>query len=237
MEILGLIPARGGSKGIPKKNLVPLAGRPLLAYTCEQALAALSLSRVVLTTDDPSIAECGRAAGVDVPFLRPQALAADETPMVDVVRHALDTLRAAEGYQPDLVVLLQPTSPLRSAKHIHDAIQLHGRTNAETVVSVVAVPHRYSPHSLMRLEDGLLRDFWEGTVTWDPFQRQHLPVLYARNGPAVLVTRTSVVVEEHQLYGRRIVPYIMEEDESVDIDTPDDLRVAEWLLTQRKVAV
>src|SRR6185312_12148312 len=115
--ILGLVPARGGSKSIPRKNLAPLAGKPLLAWTADAALAARRLTRTVLSTDDVEIAELGRTLGLDVPFLRPAELAADATPMLPVMRHAADWF-AARGGTVEAVVLLQPTSPLRTAAHI-----------------------------------------------------------------------------------------------------------------------
>src|SRR5262245_16834240 len=124
MNVLGLITARGGSKGIPRKNLVPLLGRPLLAYTCEAALASTSLARVVLSTDDEEIASVGRAEGIEVPFMRPAELSRDDTPSIDVAVHAVQWLATHAGWQADALVLLQPTSPLRTAHHIDEACAL-----------------------------------------------------------------------------------------------------------------
>jgi CMP-N-acetylneuraminic acid synthetase len=235
-NILGLIPARGGSKSIPKKNLVPLAGQPLLAYTCEAALGSRSLTRVVLSTDDLEIAAVGRDLGVEVPFVRPGDLARDDTPSLPVVQHAIEWLRAQEAWESDLVVLLQPTSPLRTPRHIDEAISQLRSAEADTVVSVVAVPHRFSPYALMELDDGKLREFWTGQTTFDRYRRQDMPVLYARNGPAVLVSRTSVLFDRESFYGPTTVPYVMEEQDSVDIDTSYDLRIAEYLLSARRRA-
>jgi len=137
--IVGLIPARGGSKSIPRKNLALVAGRPLLAYTAQAALGAAGLDRVILSTDDGEIAAAGRSLGLDVPFLRPAALAGDEAGMVPVMRHMLDWL-AEEGIAEATLVLLQPTSPLRQARHIDEAVALLLDSGAETVVSVVEVP-------------------------------------------------------------------------------------------------
>ncbi|MCI0709847.1 MAG: acylneuraminate cytidylyltransferase family protein, partial [Chloroflexi bacterium] len=116
MNILGLIPARGGSKSIPRKNIVPLAGKPLLAYTCEAALDSAMLSRVILSTDDDEIAQVGRDCGVDVPFMRPTSLAQDDTGSVSVAQHAIHWLAENDNWQTDILVLLQPTSPLRTAQ-------------------------------------------------------------------------------------------------------------------------
>ena len=144
MDVLGLIPARGGSKGVPRKNLAQVAGKPLLAWTVEAARAASELTRVVVSTDDDEIAA---EAGVEV-LRRPAELAADDAPMLEVVRHAVSELG------PDVVVLLQPTSPLRRAEHVDAAVRLLLESGADAVVSVVAVPHRYSPEALMDVVDG-----------------------------------------------------------------------------------
>ena len=232
--VLGLIPARGGSSGIPRKNIAQLAGRPLLAYTCEAALGSRCLTRVVLSTDDEEIAEVGRQCGVAVPFRRPSELARSETPTLPVVLHAVRWLSEHDGWTPDVLVLLQPTSPLRRAVHIDEALRQMADTGADSVVSVVAVPHRFSPYGVQRVEGGWLRDFWEGPVPFDRFRRQSLPVLYAGNGPAILATRVRVLLECESLYGERVLPYMMSEEDSVDIDTSFDLRLAEWLLGARR---
>lgn len=226
-EILGLIPARGGSKGIPQKNLASLYGRPLLAYTCEAALASRRLTRVVLNTDDPTIADAGRTMGVEVPYLRPSELGRDETPVIDVVLHALAWFKESEGYRPEAVVLLQPTSPLRRVEHIDAAIDILLDTGADSVVSVVQVPHQFHPVSLMKMEDGRLLQLQSGYL---PARRQDKPRLYARNGPAVLAVTTSVLLEQHSLYGEDCRPLAMGLAESVDVDGPADLLFAEFLL-------
>jgi len=234
MNILGLIPARGGSKGIPSKNIVALAGKPLLAWTCEAARATRSLSRVVLSTDDPKIAEVGRAYGVEVPFLRPADLARDDTPSVDVTLHALQWLSAQEGWQADVVVLLQPTSPLRSPQHIEAALAMLERTGADTVVSVVEVPHNFHPWSVMKPNGTWLEDFMLPPNGTDRFRRQNLPRLYARNGPAVLVTYAATLQSGHSFYGKRVVGYVMDRWSSLDIDEPVDLELAEFWLAKTK---
>lgn len=226
MEILGVIPARGGSKGIPRKPLALLRGRSLLSYTCEQARRATTLSRIMVTTDDADIAQCAAACGIEIPFLRPRTLAADDTPMLSVLEHALTTL-AGDGYHPEIVVLLQPTSPLRTAAHIDAAVRLLLDSGADSVVSVVEVPHRFSPVSLMRLEDERLVPLLDQPTV---LRRQDKPVLYARNGPAVLAVRRRVILEQHSLFGDACRPLIMPAEASVDIDTPFDLVLAECAL-------
>jgi CMP-N,N'-diacetyllegionaminic acid synthase len=229
-NVLGLIPARGGSKSIPGKNIAPVAGRPLLAYTCAAALASAKLTRVLLSTDDVEIARVGRNCGVEVPFLRPDELARDDTPSLAVAQHAVRWLIEHEKWTPEILVLLQPTSPLRQARHIDEALGVMAQTDADTVVSVIEVPHRFSPYSVMSLRDGRLENFWKDPLPFDRFRRQNLPVLYARNGPAVLATRTSVLLEQNNFYGPRVAPYIMSQEESIDIDSPSDLELASWLL-------
>lgn len=232
MDILGIIPARGESKGIPHKNIVPLAGRPLLAYTAQAALQSRRLTRVILSTDDPLIADIGKRLGLPVPCLRPAEISRDDTPMLDVVRHALDYLKGADAIEPDIIVLLQPTSPLRTSEHIDRAVDLLLATGADTVVSVVAVPHQFNPVSIMRIEGERLAPFLEGPML---LRRQDKPMVFARNGPAVLATRCTVI-EMGKLYGEDTRPVIMSQAESVDIDSQEDLAFAEFLLERKNQA-
>jgi CMP-N-acetylneuraminic acid synthetase len=215
MHVLGLIPARGGSKGIPRKNLAPVGGRPLLAWTVDAARAATELTRTVVSTDDDEIAA---AAAAEV-LCRPAELAEDVTPMVAVVKHAVEELA------PDVVVVLQPTSPLRRAEHIDAAVRRLRDSGADAVVSVVEVPHAYRPESLMDVVDGRVvgRDA-AGT-------RQEKPLVYARNGPAVLVLRADRLTDD--LYGGDCRPYVMGQRDSLDVDTPFDLELADLLLRSR----
>jgi len=228
--IVGLIPARGGSKSIPRKNLALVAGRPLLAYTAQAALGAACLDRVILSTDDGEIAEAGRSLGLDVPFLRPAALAGDEAGMVPVMRHALDWL-AERGMAASALVLLQPTSPLRTSRHIDEAVALLLDSGAETVVSVVEVPHNFAPVSVMtRGADGRLTPFLPGPPI---LRRQDKPPVFARNGPAILAIR-SAVLRRDTLYGDPTLSYRMSAADSLDIDEPDDLWLAEQYIRRRE---
>ena len=228
MNVLGVIPARGGSKGIPMKNLAPLCGRPLLAYTADAVKESKKLTRTIVSTNDERIADCARSLGLDVPFIRPSSLAADDTPMLPVLQHAIAAMRAG-GFDADMVVLLQPTSPLRRGQHIDAAIDWLQRARGDSVVSVVAVPHQFNPTSVMHVEEGLLKPFLDGpSVT----RRQDKPQLVARNGPAVLAVHTRVV-EGGSLYGDESWPLLMTAEDSLDIDTPWDLRVAESIIAAR----
>lgn len=225
MRAVGIIPARGGSKGLPGKHLLPLGGRPLITWTFEAAQSANSLAQVMVSTDDPAVAAAARAAGIDV-IERPATLAADDTPMLDVLVHAVGELDRAHD-RVEVIVLLQPTSPFRTADHIDAAVTLLAQSGADSVVSVIAVPHRFVPESLMRLDGDQLTPY-AGQI--GVTRRQDKPLLYARNGPAVLAVRRAVLLEQHSLYGRDIRPLVMADAESIDIDTAHDLALAERLL-------
>jgi CMP-N-acetylneuraminic acid synthetase len=226
-HVLGVIPARGGSKGIPNKNLALVGGRPLLAYTADAVKESERLTRTIVSTDDETIADRARSLGLDVPFLRPSSLAADDTPMLPVLQHAMHAM-AADGFHADVIVLLQPTSPLRRGEHIDAAIVWLERAGGDSVVSVVEVPHQFSPVSVLRLDDGWLFPFLDGPAIPS---RQDKPRLYARNGPAVLVVRASVIAGG-SLYGNASWPLVMKPEESVDVDTPWDLSLVEAALAR-----
>lgn len=231
MRMLGVVPARGGSKGIPHKNTVLLAGRPLLEYTARAALGCRSLARTVLSTEDSRIADVGRRCGLEVAFMRPAELAQDDTPMLSVLQHAIQALEKLDGDRPDAVVLLQPTSPLRRSEHIDAACEIFRQSDCDSVVSVVEVPHRFAPPSLMRLEAGRLNPMEGGPL---PIRRQDKPRLYARNGPAILVVRRQEILEHERLWGPDCRAYVMDSTDSVDIDDPSDLEWAEALLARRR---
>lgn len=227
MKVLGLIPARGGSKGVPQKNIRPLCGKPLLHYTAQSALASRRLSRVVLSTDDERIAKVGSDCGLEVPFLRPPALARDDTPMLPVVQHAVSFMEE-RGDRFDAVCLLQPTNPLRQADDIDACIDLLETSRADSVVTVLPVPDEYNPHWVyFRDEKGLLR---LSTGEASPIsRRQELPAAFHREG-SVYVTRRDVLMEGNSLYGERLVGYLVDAGRSVNIDSMSDWDRAESLL-------
>jgi CMP-N-acetylneuraminic acid synthetase len=227
MRILGLIPARGGSKGIPKKNIRLLLDKPLLQYTAEAALASQYLSRVILSTDDPEIAQVGKHCGLEVPFLRPNTLAQDNTPTLPVVQHALHFLEQNQE-KFDAVCLLQPTCPLRQTSDIDSCLKLFGDQNADTVVTVLPVPDKYNPHWVYFQNDEGLLYLSTGEPTPIP-RRQELPTAYHREG-SIYITRRDVIMEQGRLYGHRLYGYPLPSERSVNIDTMDDWRKAEELL-------
>lgn len=230
MHVLGVIPARGGSKGIPNKNLLEVAGKSLLAYSADAARASRCLTRTILSTDDPRIADAGRALGIDVPFMRPADLAMDASPMLPVLQHAVREM-SGRGFRAEAVVLLQPTSPLRRPEHIDRAVEMLVATGADTVVSVVEVPHQFNPASLMQLDADRLRPLGEGPIV---LRRQDKPRLYARNGPAVLAVRTAQL-ERGALYGDDTRALVMAPEDSLDIDSPWDLELLDFILSRRTV--
>jgi CMP-N,N'-diacetyllegionaminic acid synthase len=227
LSVIALIPARGGSKGIPRKNLALLVGKPLVAHAIETAKNTACVDRVLVSTDDSEIAKVAREFGAEVPFERPAELANDTAPMLEVVRHALAFLDI-QGVVVEALVLLQPTSPLRTVRHIEESISLFRSKGATSVVSVVEVPHRFNPLSLMKMttRETLVPYFADLPA---PTRRQDKQPGYARNGPVVLVCNPSTI-QSGELYGQMCVPYVMSEEESLDIDTLTDLHLAERLL-------
>lgn len=241
MKILGVITGRGGSKGIPKKNIKPLCGKPLIAYTIEAARTSGALDRVILSTDDPEIAEIAREYGCEVPFMRPKELAEDQTPTLPVLQHTVSFLREHQGYEPEAVMLLQPTAPLRRASHIREAARLFQETGADSVVSVCEIPGHFSPYwAVVAGGNGWARLFGGGEI-WDRIpQRQDFPQkTYSHNG-AIYLFKTHLLFhpERANFYGERVKLYSMDAKESVNIDGPEDWEEAErWLKKSSELGV
>jgi CMP-N,N'-diacetyllegionaminic acid synthase len=230
MLVLGLVPARGGSKGVPGKNVRPLAGHTLLEYTARAARESGALDRIILSTDSPEIAEAGRRAGLEVPFMRPAALAADDTPMVGVIQHALTEV-SRDGWSPEIVALLQPTSPLRRPDHIRDAVGLLRRTKADSVVTVVELPRDHSPDYLMRIDGDRLRPFLSERPRLT--RRQDARPAYWRDGTAY-VFWCSTLERFGDIYGENCCPLILDGRDSLSIDSPADWDEAEERLLTRR---
>jgi CMP-N,N'-diacetyllegionaminic acid synthase len=228
MEILAIIPARGGSKRIPRKNIKIFSGEPLLAFTAKAALNSARLSRVILTTDDEEIKKIGLDLGLEVPFVRPLKLAQDDTPSLPVFQHVVKTLEdRGEGYRPDVIVVLQPTSPLRTTKHIDEALNIFLEGDTDSLVSVTEVPHNMNPYSMMQLQkDGTITPF----LNYDESKnlRQKKPVFYARNGAAIYICTYECLMEKNSLYGDTILPFFMKKEESFDLDDEVDWEIAEY---------
>lgn len=229
MKILAIIPARGGSKGVPRKNIRQLVGKPLIAWTIEAALVAPGLDRVVVSTEDEEIAAISREYGAEVPFMRPPDLAEDDTTTLAVLQDVIARMDAEEGYCPDAVMTLQTTSPLRTARHIDDAISLfEADPQADSLVSCVEVPHIFHPRSVMkRDQSGYLRPYLEDP---QPTRRQDKEVVFARNGAAVYITRTDRL--DHFVFGGKLLAYPMPQELSLDIDSEEDFVLALQKLTR-----
>ncbi len=228
MRFLGIIPARGGSKGVPGKNIRPLAGKPLMVWTIEAAQTSGAIDRLIVSTDDENIAAVAQDCGVEV-RIRPAALAADDTPTRPVLEHVARELEG-EGDVFDAVVTLQPTSPLRLPRHITDACaQFAADPHADSLVSCIVVPHIFNPVSVMkRNARGYLENVMGGdTIT----RRQEKTRVFARNGAVVYVTRRNRLSE--YVFGGNLLCYLMDEAHSLDIDTLDDFAAAERAMATR----
>lgn len=228
MRILGLIPARGGSKGVPRKNIKLLGNKPLIEYSIDSAQESSLLTEIVVSTDDQEIALAAEVAGCKPPFLRPDVLAQDASGSLEVVQHALSFFEAQNVFF-DAVCLLQPTSPFREKNAIDQAIQKFISTGADSLVSVLPIPHEYNPHwAFEPTTEGLLKIATgeKNIIT----RRQELPQAYHRDG-SIYITRTSVI-KQGSLYGTSIAFIESNPHYHVNIDTLDDWHMAEKILTQ-----
>jgi CMP-N-acetylneuraminic acid synthetase len=227
LTVLGIVPARGGSKGIPRKNLAPLAGRPLLAYTASAALRAKRLSRVLLSTDDEEIAAVGAGYGLDVPFMRPTRLSGDDVQTIDVLQDVVSRLESA-GECYEAVFTLQPTTPFRRPDDIDGAIELLEQTGADSVISLVDVGERHPARMKVVDAEGRVHDpaFAE---TIECQRRQDLPRLYLREG-SVYLTRRDVLMRERSIRGRDCRAWVVPRERACNIDDPFDLFLAEQML-------
>ena len=228
MEILAIVPARGGSKGLPGKNIVPFLGRPLIAWSVEAGLRSRLVDRVIVTTDSEEIAAAARAAGAEVPFMRPAELAEDHVRDLPVFEHALAWLRDHEAYVPDLVVQLRPTSPIRPDGLVDDAIQrLIDRPDADSLRAVC--PSQYPPYKMWRIEDDTLVPLLDsGVPEQHDAPRQALPVTYLQSG-LLDVIRTATITEQASMSGTTIVPLVL--DPTLDADI-DDQRSLDWAVAR-----
>lgn len=226
MKTLAIVPARAGSKRLPGKNLRPLHGKPLIGWTLEAALQAGGIDRVIVSTDSEEIAEVSRRSGADVPFLRPPELAGDTTTTQDVVEHAIYTL-VGQGERYERIVLLQPTSPLRTARHIEDALRLFERKRALSVISVS--PAEHPPQWINRLgPDGEMDHFLD--AVHKSRRSQDFADYYQLNG-AIYIADTQALLHHHSFYlDERCYGYVMSRRDGIDIDTEIDWYVAEALM-------
>jgi N-acylneuraminate cytidylyltransferase len=235
IEVLAVIPARGGSKSIPLKNIRPLAGHPLIAYSIAAGLAAETVNRVIVTTDDAEIAQIAQKYGGEAPFIRPLSLALDDTPDLPVFEHALTWLAENEGYRPQIVVQLRPTSPFRRTWHIDQAVyRLIERPEADAV-RTVCTPFQ-NPFKMWKIDsDGFLQPLIDIGVP-EPYNlpRQALPDVYWQTG-YVDAAWTDTILTKHSMTGEVILPLLIGAEEWIDIDSLDDWRRAERLLENGEI--
>jgi CMP-N-acetylneuraminic acid synthetase len=230
-KILAVIPARGGSKGVPKKNIREVCGKPLIAYTIEAALAASGyLEHIIVTTDDPETAEISRSFGADVPFMRPAELSGDKAPTGPVLQHAVSFMEQKHGIVYDWVLLLQPTAPFREPNDFKELVEIAQSRDCDSIISVVQV-FAVHPILMKKIEDGYLTHFCieekEGTRRQD-----YNPAAYMRNG-VYYMTRRNVLMNKDSIWGEKIMPYVMPENRSVGIDSELDLKMVEILMEER----
>lgn len=233
-EVMALIPARGGSKGVPRKNIRPLLGKPLIAYTIQEAIKSKYINRIIVSTDDEEIAKVAKTYGAEVPFMRPSELGGDHVTDLPVFQHALKWLFDNEKYKPDIIAHLRPTAPLRTVQHIDKGIEKLIMSDADSVRSVCAAPKH--PCKMWKFDGDTIVPFLPeeicGREAYNK-NRQQLPPAFIQNG-SVDITRWNTIMVKNSMTGDRILGMLMDEKESVNIDTEIDFMMAEILLSMRK---
>lgn len=232
-RVVGVVTARAGSKGIPGKNTKPLAGKPLILYIVEAALASGAFDRVIVSTDDAAAADLARASGCEVPFMRPPELATDATPHLPVMQHALAWLRDHQGYTPDAVMTLLPTAPLCQPAHFRQAVALQHSTGADSVIGVDELPPHFNPMRVVTVDaEGWARLFVGGApVKRRPGRRQDMPPAWVMNG-AIYLFKTHFLFDpvEPNLYGDRVAAMVMPPPYGLNLDDPEDWERVERIL-------
>lgn len=228
MKYVAIIPARGGSKGVPNKNIRLLAGKPLIAYAIETALTSNMFEDIIVSTDSDKIADVALAYGATVPFMRPDYLATDRSRTIDAVIYTLDRLRDEFKSEYDATVLLQPTAPLRNSDDISKSISLFEESKMPSLVSIAKLeePH---PYKLKKIVNGMVEPFLQGVNADSERPRQELPECYFLNG-AIYITESTVVRKDRSFFGKETSYYIMPNERSVNIDTEIDFKLAEVLI-------
>lgn len=219
MNILAVIPARGGSKGVPGKNKKLLNGKPLIQYSIDAALQSKHISEVVVTTDDEEIIAIAKSLGANVPFERPKHLAEDATPTLPVIQHAVSHFET-QGKHFDAICLLQPTSPFRPKGFLDEALETFQEKGTDSLVSVLEVPHQYNPHWTFEPNENGVLQIATGEQNIIP-RRQELPKAYHRDG-SIYISKTNVLMHENSLYGNSVAYIVSDEKFYVNIDTIED---------------
>lgn len=224
---MGIIPARGGSKGIPKKNVKLINGKPLIAHTIEQAIESKYINRVIVSTENEEISSVSRKYGAAVPFLRPKELAEDTTPGIEPIIHAVKWMQENEGFFPDYVVCLQCTSPFRKSLHIDAALDKLIKNGGDSIVSVCE--SEITPYWMKVIKDDKLLNFLEDNTVYA--RRQDAPEIYRLNG-AIYAAKTEFLLKNKGWYDEKTLPYVMNAESSIDIDNILDFRFAEFLMKE-----
>lgn len=222
-NIVSIIPARGGSKGIPRKNIIEVGGKPLIAYSIEAAKNSALIDRVIVTTDDKEIAEIAEKYGAEVPFIRPYELAQDNTPTYPVIKHTVEWLQEKENYKPELIVILEPTFPLRTSEEIDSAIKLILSDEEADSLRGVIEPFQ-NPYKMWTLKDKYLTSLIkEGESAYEK-PRQMLNKVYWQNGH-IYISKYKTLMEKGNIHGDKILPFILDSDKFIDVDTEEDLKL------------
>ena len=227
MKILGVIPARGGSKSVNKKNIAEIGGFPLIYYTIKEAKKIPLFTDLIVSTDDKEIANISKKYGAKVPFIRPLEIAQDHTLSIDVLKHSLLEMEKIKNTEYDAVMMLQPTSPFRKEKHINESIKIFKETNADTVVSVVSV-EGYHPFRMKRMIGNYLINYIDQGFE-DMRPRQVLPKVFIRNG-AIYLSKSNVIKNSNYIVGKNCVGMKMSSEESLNIDSEIDLQFAKFFM-------
>tara|TARA_X000000950_G_C13838762_1_gene629281 strand:- start:373 stop:1074 length:702 start_codon:yes stop_codon:yes gene_type:complete len=223
-KILCVIPARGGSRAVKNKNIRLLGGKPLIYYTIKEALKVNEILDVVVSTDNNKIAQISKKYEAKVPFIRPKILATNNALSINVVKHSLEFMEKVNNIKYDYVLMLQPTSPFRKSKHIKSAIKKLISNKSDSVVSVVDVIGHH-PYRMKIIKNNKLKNYIDQGYE-DMRPRQKLPKVYIRNG-AIYLNKRSVIIKQNQLVGKNVIPLIMSENDSINIDTYKDFLIAE----------
>lgn len=231
LRILGIIPARGGSKGVPRKNIKLLGSKPLIAYSIQSSLESRELQEICVSTEDAEIAKISQQYGAKVPFIRPAYLATDSSPSIDTVIHAVQFYQK-QGQIFDALCLLQATCPFRTAGDIQQSILTFKKSGADSLISVRKVPHEYNPHwTFKENKNGFLR-IATGEKSIIP-RRQELPPAYHRDG-SIYIVKTKILLEQKSLYGEKIAFHVSQNPIHINIDTMQDWEKAEKLLQDKQ---
>ncbi|CAN2048417.1 CMP-N,N'-diacetyllegionaminic acid synthase [Candidatus Magnetomoraceae bacterium gMMP-1] len=235
MKSIGLIPARGGSKGIPNKNIYLLCGKPLIAYTIEAALASKDLDRVIVSTDSKKIAQIAKSYGAEVPFIRSKSISQDDTPDKPVIEHVIRWLKENENYCFDYLAYLRPTTPLKKSSIIDKALKkIRNNTSCTGLRSITKSEGVFHPFWMYKIKNGLLEPFIDNIDKSLYCQRQLLPECYRLNGVIDVIKTSIVISSETNIYGDKIIFYKVEEKYAIDIDNEFDMLLCEYMLQKNQ---